>query len=64
LSGAAITEMILSYPGLGRLTLEAVQTQDINLVMASLMLGAVMLVAGNLFADLLLKLTDPRITLD
>jgi peptide/nickel transport system permease protein len=64
LSGAAITEMVLAYPGLGRLTLDAVLTKDMNLVMASLMLGAIMLVAGNLFADILLKITDPRITLD
>jgi peptide/nickel transport system permease protein len=64
LSGAALTEMVLAYPGLGRLTLEAVLSQDLNLVMASLMLGAVMLIAGNLLADILLKFADPRITLE
>lgn len=64
LSGAALTEMVLAYPGLGRLTLEGVLTKDMNLVMASIMLGAVMLIAGNLFADMLLKITDPRISLD
>lgn len=64
LSGAALTETVLSYPGLGRLTLEAVLTKDMNLVMGTLMLGAIMLIAGNLLADLLLKLADPRITLD
>jgi peptide/nickel transport system permease protein len=64
LSGAAITEMVLGYPGLGFLTLGAVQTKDINLVMASLMMGAVMLIVGNLGADVLLKITDPRITID
>ena len=64
LSGAAITEMVLGYPGLGFLTLGAVLTKDINLVMASLMMGATMLIAGNLFADILLKVTDPRITID
>jgi len=63
LSGAALTETVLAYPGLGRLTLEAVLTKDMNLVMASLMLGAVMLIAGNLFADILLKFVDPRISL-
>lgn len=55
---------MLAYPGLGRLTLEGVRTKDMNLVMASIMLGAVMLIAGNLFADMLLKITDPRISLD
>jgi peptide/nickel transport system permease protein len=64
LSGAALTETVLAYPGLGRLTLEGVLTKDMNLVMASLMLGAVMLIVGNLLADILLKLVDPRISLD
>jgi peptide/nickel transport system permease protein len=64
LSGAALTEMVLAYPGLGRLTLEAVLTKDMNLVMASLMLGAVMLILGNLAADILLKYIDPRISLE
>jgi peptide/nickel transport system permease protein len=64
LSGAALTETVLSYPGLGRLTLEAVLTKDLNLVMASLMLGALMLILGNLVADILLKFADPRISLE
>jgi peptide/nickel transport system permease protein len=64
LSGAALTETVLAYPGLGRLTLEAVQTKDMNLVMASLMLGAAMLIGGNLLADILLKFADPRIALE
>lgn len=61
LSGAALTEYVFNYPGLGTLILEAVMKSDINLVMASLMMGAVMLVTGNLIADILLILTDPRI---
>ncbi len=61
LSGAALTETILSYPGLGALTLEAARKMDVNLTMTTLMMGAVMLIAGNLMADLLLKFADPRI---
>lgn len=61
LSGAALTEFVFQYPGLGRLILEAVLKSDINLVMASLMIGTMMLVAGNLLADILLKLVDPRV---
>ncbi len=61
LSGAALTEYVFQYPGLGRLILEAVMKSDINLVMASLMMGAIMLIAGNLIADILLIITDPRI---
>ena len=60
LSGAALTEYVFQYPGLGRLILEAVMKSDINLVMASLMMGTIMLILGNLFADILLMLTDPR----
>jgi ABC-type dipeptide/oligopeptide/nickel transport system permease component len=41
--------------------LEAVQSFDINVVMAGLLLGAVMLILGNLLADLLLMWVDPRI---
>ena len=61
LSGAALTEYVFQYPGLGRLILEAVMRSDINLVMASLMMGAIMLIIGNLIADILLIITDPRI---
>ena len=61
LSGAALTEYVFQYPGLGKLILEAVMQSDINLVMASLMIGAIMLIVGNLISDILLKLTDPRV---
>ena len=61
LSGAALTEFVFQYPGLGRLILEAVLKSDINLVMASLMMGTIMLILGNLVADILLKLVDPRV---
>ncbi|MBQ4646892.1 MAG: ABC transporter permease [Candidatus Gastranaerophilales bacterium] len=61
LSGAALTEFVFQYPGLGKLILEAVMQSDINLVMASLMIGAIMLIVGNLISDILLKLTDPRV---
>jgi peptide/nickel transport system permease protein len=63
LSGAFITEYFFNWPGLGRLTLQAVQAQDLYLLMASLMMGAVMLIVGNLLADILLKFVDPRIKL-
>ena len=61
LSGAFITETLFDWPGLGRLILQAVQSQDLYLVMASLIMGAVMLILGNLIADILLKVADPRI---
>lgn len=64
LSGAFIAEFFFNWPGLGRLILQAVTAQDLYLVMASLVMGAVMLIVGNLLADLLLKAADPRIHLD
>ena len=63
LGGAFITENYFNWPGLGRLILQAVQAQDLYLVMASLMMGAVMLIVGNLLADLALTFVDPRIKL-
>ena len=61
LSGAALTEYVFQFPGLGRLILEAVMKSDINLVIASLMMGTIMLILGNLIADILLMIADPRI---
>ncbi|MDY7012814.1 MAG: ABC transporter permease, partial [Cyanobacteriota bacterium] len=64
LSGAFIAEFFFNWPGLGRLILDAVRRQDLYLVMGSLMMGSVMLILGNLLADLLLKAVDPRIKLE
>lgn len=61
LSGAALTEIILSWPGLGRLILDALLQQDLYLVMASLLVSSVLLIMGNLIADILLAWVDPRI---
>ncbi|HIK44310.1 MAG TPA: ABC transporter permease [Leptolyngbyaceae cyanobacterium M65_K2018_010] len=63
LGGAFITENYFNWPGLGKLILEAVTAQDLYLVMASLMMGAVMLIIGNLLADVALSFVDPRIRL-
>ncbi|MDX1919796.1 MAG: ABC transporter permease [Candidatus Caenarcaniphilales bacterium] len=59
-SGAALTEMILAYPGIGALTLEAAKKLDINLIMFNLLIGTIMLMLGNALADLLLRKVDPR----
>lgn len=60
-SGAALTEIITSWPGLGRLMLDAVTSQDLYLVMGNLLMGSVLLIVGNLVADVLLAISDPRI---
>ncbi len=61
LSGAALLEIICSWPGLGALMLTAVRSKDIYLVMASFIMGSVLFLLGNLFADILLARMDPRI---
>jgi peptide/nickel transport system permease protein len=61
LSGAFLVEVIMSWPGLGRLTLDALFTRDLYLVMGSLLMVSVMLILGNLAADIMLALSDPRI---
>lgn len=63
LSGAALVEIITNWPGMGRLMLDAVLSQDLYLVMAGLLIGGVLLIVGNLAADLLLAVADPRIRL-
>jgi len=64
LSGSFIVENFFNWPGLGQLLLQAVTAKDIYLVMAGTMMGAVLLIVGNLLADLLLKAVDPRIRLE
>lgn len=61
LSGAALTEIITSWPGLGTVMLTAVRSQDLYLVMGSALMGGVLLIVGNLIADILLAWSDPRI---
>lgn len=63
LGGAVITERVFNWPGMGKLIIEALTAQDIFLVMASLLLSSLMLIIGNLIADLLLAAVDPRIRL-
>ncbi len=61
-SGAFVAEVIFAWPGLGTVTMEAIQRQDPYLLMGSVMMAATVLVLGNLVADLLLAVADPRIT--
>ena len=51
LRGAFIAEYFFNWPGLGKLTLEAVTNLDLYLVMASLMMGATMLIVGRFAAE-------------
>lgn len=64
LSGALLVENVMNYPGLGQLIFDALLREDQYVVMAGVIMGVVMLVVGNLIADLLLGWSDPRIRVE
>jgi peptide/nickel transport system permease protein len=59
-SGAVLVEYVFSWPGMGRLAWESVQRRDYPMVTGAAILVALAVVAGNLVADLLVRLADPR----
>jgi ABC-type dipeptide/oligopeptide/nickel transport system permease component len=61
LTGAIITEQIFSWPGLGRLLIQAINTRDYPQVQASIMVIALTYIGVNLITDLLYAFVDPRI---
>ena len=61
LSGSLLVEVVMSWPGLGPLLLEAILARDLYVVIGGLLLSTVFLVSGNFLADLLLYWADPRI---
>jgi peptide/nickel transport system permease protein len=61
LGGAVVTEQIFSWPGIGRLTMDAIASRDYPVLMALNMLAALMVVAASLLSDVLYALADPRI---
>ena len=63
-SGAVLIETVFAWPGMGRLVVDAIFQRDYPVVMAGTFVFAVMVVAGNLVADLLYALVDPRIRYD
>jgi peptide/nickel transport system permease protein len=61
LSGAVITETVFAWSGMGRLLVDALRRQDVNMVQAWLLVSAIMVVVFNLVADVLYGYLDPRI---
>jgi peptide/nickel transport system permease protein len=61
LTGAVLTETVFSWPGMGRLFFDSLAVRDYPVLMGILILGAVLIILGNLVADLLYGLLDPRI---
>lgn len=61
LSGSVLVETIFAWPGMGRIIVDAIFQRDYPLVMATSFVAAVMVVIGNLMADVLYAVVDPRI---
>lgn len=61
LSGAVITETVFAIPGIGRLAVNAISSRDMPLLQGTVVFTTVLIILGNLIADLLYSVIDPRI---
>jgi peptide/nickel transport system permease protein len=64
LGGATVIESVFAWPGMGRLTVEAVSGRDYPIIMATTMIAAILTVLGNLLADVSYAAVDPRVSYD
>jgi peptide/nickel transport system permease protein len=62
-SGSLVTEVVFAWPGMGRLTYEAILARDLPVVLASTLLASTLVILGSLLADLAMASADPRIRL-
>jgi peptide/nickel transport system permease protein len=60
-SGSLAVEVVTSWPGIGRLTFDAIVSRDLYLLVGCVLAGALLITAGNLIADLLRAAADPRL---
>lgn len=63
LGGALVTETVFTWPGMGRLFLDSLSYRDYPVVMGILMFSAILTLLGNLLADILYTVQDPRVRL-
>jgi peptide/nickel transport system permease protein len=63
LTGALVTETVFTWPGMGRLFLDSLGYSDYPVVMGLLMFSAILVILGNLIADIAVAIVDPRIRL-
>ena len=61
LSGAVLTESVFGVPGIGRLAVNAIETRDMPLLQGTVIFTTILIIVGNLVADLLYNVLDPRI---
>jgi peptide/nickel transport system permease protein len=64
LSGAVITESIFGIPGVGRLSVDAIQGRDMPLLQGSVVFTTALIILGNICADMLYSVVDPRIRVE
>lgn len=64
LGGAVVVEVVFGWPGMGRVTVEALWARDYPVIVATTLLSALAVVAGSLLADLLYRRIDPRVGAD
>jgi peptide/nickel transport system permease protein len=64
LSGAVITESVFGIPGIGRLAVNAIQNRDMPLLQGTVVFTTILIICGNLIADLLYSVIDPRIRVE
>jgi peptide/nickel transport system permease protein len=64
MSGSVVVETVMGWPGLGQLTVSAVETRDIPLLLGVTLVAAAAVMAGNLAADILQRLNNPRLRMD
>jgi peptide/nickel transport system permease protein len=63
IGGAMVTEVVFAWPGMGRLLTESLTARDYPVLMAAFMLMSVLVILGNLAADIGYAIADPRIRL-
>ncbi|MGJ6981514.1 ABC transporter permease [Aestuariimicrobium soli] len=63
LSGAVVLEAVFAWPGMGTLTIRAIQNRDYPVILGFGMVVAIVVVVSNLLADIFLSLLDPRVVL-
>jgi peptide/nickel transport system permease protein len=62
LGGAVLIENVFAWPGMGTLAVEAIGRRDYPVILATCMISAVLVVLGNLFADITYAIVDPRVS--
>ena len=64
LGGAVLIEKVFAWPGMGLLSVEAIEARDYPIILATSMIAAVLVVLGNLLSDVVYAVVDPRVSFD